>query len=50
MRQTAHTAALITYVKGGGWNGTETYDKRRFGRAEKYTIDLMDDGSVAGRM
>ena len=26
----------------------QTYDKRRFGRAKKRTIDLMDDGSVAG--
>jgi hypothetical protein len=34
--------------KRGDWNGTETYDKRRFGRAEKCIIDLMDDGSIAG--
>ena len=48
MHQTVYTAALIIYVKRGDWNGTETYDKRRFGRAKKRTIDLMDDGSVAG--
>ena len=48
MHQTIHMATLIIYVKRGDCNETEAYNKRRFGRAEKCTIDLMEDGSIAG--